>query len=54
MSEISKISGKATSRIQSHANRTGTNKGFKARAQSAATKNEAKELTWKALCFPLV
>ena len=28
------------SRIQSHADRTGTNQGFKKRAQSAAAKNK--------------
>jgi hypothetical protein len=30
----------ATSRIQSHADKTGTNQDFKARAQSAASKNK--------------
>lgn len=30
----------AASRIQSHADRTGTNQGFKERAQSAAAKNK--------------
>ena len=31
----------AASRIQSHADRTGTNQGFKGRAQSGAAKNTA-------------
>jgi len=30
----------AASRIQSHADKTGTNEGFKTRAQAAATKNK--------------
>lgn len=32
----------AARRIQSHADKTGTNKDFKARAMSAADKNEEK------------
>jgi len=35
-----KMSSKAARRIQSHADRTGKNQGFKARAQSAATKSK--------------
>lgn len=35
-----KMTRKDASRIQSNADRTGTNKGFKKRAQSAADKNE--------------
>ena len=38
----SKMSSQAASRIQSAADKTGTNSGFKARAQSAAAKNERK------------
>ena len=38
MSKKSGMTGKAASRIQSSADRTGTNKGFKVRAQSAASK----------------
>ncbi len=37
----SKMDSKAASRIQSHADRTGTNQGFKARAQRAAAKNKS-------------
>lgn len=33
------MSSKTARRIQSHADRTGKNQGFKARAQSAASKN---------------
>ena len=36
----SKMTSKATRRIQSHADRTSKNQGFKARAQSAASKNK--------------
>ena len=36
----SKMSLKAARRIQSHADRTGKNQGFKARAQRAATKSK--------------
>ena len=35
-----KMSQKAASRIQSHADNTGTNQGFKARAQKAASKKK--------------
>ena len=38
MSKKSGMTGKTASRIQSNADRTGTNQGFKARAQSAAAK----------------
>ena len=38
----SKMNSQAASRIQSAADKTGTNSGFKARAQSAAAKNERK------------
>ena len=38
LSKKSGMMGKAASRIQSHADRNGTNQGFKARAQSAAAK----------------
>jgi hypothetical protein len=37
---MGKMSGKAASRIQSHADRTASNQGFKSRAQSAASKND--------------
>jgi hypothetical protein len=40
MTEITKD---AAARIQSHADRTGTNQAFKARAQSAAAKNGGKK-----------
>lgn len=36
------MNSKAASRIQSNADRTGKNQGFKARAQSAAAKNTGK------------
>jgi hypothetical protein len=38
LSKKSGMTAKAASRIQSHSDRTGTNQGFKARAQSAAAK----------------
>lgn len=38
MSEKSKMTEKAASKIQAHADKTGTNQDFKARAQSAASK----------------
>lgn len=38
MGNKSGMTGKAAARIQSNADRTGTNQGFKARAQSAAAK----------------
>jgi hypothetical protein len=34
------MDAKSASRIQSHADKTGTNQDFKARAQSSAEKNE--------------
>lgn len=34
------MSQKAASRIQSHADKSGTNQGFKARAQKAASKGK--------------
>lgn len=40
MGKKSGISKKAASRIQSHADKTGKNQGFKARAQSAAAKKK--------------
>jgi len=39
----SKMTSKAARRIQSHADRTGKNQNFKARAQRAATKNSNKK-----------
>ncbi len=38
VSKKSGMTSQAASKIQSHADRTGTNQSFKARAQSAATK----------------
>ena len=38
---------KDASRIQSHSDRTGTNKGFKTRAQSTAAKNSGAAKTAK-------
>ena len=38
MSEKSKMTEKAASKIQAHADKTSTNQDFKARAQSAASK----------------
>lgn len=35
-----KMNSKAARRIQSHADKSGRNQGFKARTQSAATKNK--------------
>lgn len=35
-----KMTSSAASRIQSHADRNGSNKSFKSRAQSAAAKNK--------------
>lgn len=40
MTKKTPMTKEATSRIQSHADRTDTNQGFKARAQSAVTKNK--------------
>ncbi|MFY1111163.1 MAG: hypothetical protein AB3K77_05720 [Methanosarcinaceae archaeon] len=34
------MTAKAASRIQSHADKTGTNQGFKSRATAAAAKNK--------------
>ncbi len=38
-----KMTAKSAQRIQSHADRTGKNQGFKARAQRAAAKNDSKK-----------
>jgi len=38
-----KMTPKAARRVQSHADKTGKNQGFKARAQSAAAKNKGKK-----------
>lgn len=38
----SKVTSEDASRIQSHADKAGTNQDFKARAQSAAAKNKEK------------
>ncbi|GAH17161.1 unnamed protein product [marine sediment metagenome] len=38
-----KITSNAARRIQSHADRTGKNQGFKSRAQSSAAKNSNKK-----------
>lgn len=38
-----KMTSKAARRIQSHADKTGKNQGFKARAQRAASKNTRKK-----------
>lgn len=40
MAKNSSMNQKAASRVQAHADRTGTNQGFKARAQSAASKGK--------------
>lgn len=40
MTKDSKMNKEAAARIQSHADKTGTNKGFKERAQRAADKNK--------------
>jgi len=42
MAKKSNMTTKAAARIQSHADRTNTNQGFKARAQSAAAKSRRK------------
>jgi hypothetical protein len=39
LSKKSEMNSKAASRILSHADKTGTNAGFKSRAQAAAAKN---------------
>ena len=38
-----KMTSKAAQRIQSHADRTGKNQGFKSRAQKAAAKSSSKK-----------
>lgn len=38
--KISKMTSKAAARIQAHADRSGTNQGFKSRAQSSAAKDK--------------
>ena len=38
-----KMTSKAARRIQSHADRTGKNQGFKSRAQSSTAKNSNKK-----------
>lgn len=38
-----KMTSKAARRIQSHADKTGKNKGFKVRAQRAADKSQSKK-----------
>ena len=38
--EKSGMTGKAAARIQSHADKSGTNQGFKVRVQSSAAKNK--------------
>jgi len=40
MGNESKMSSKSAARIQSHADKTGKNQDFKARAQSSAAKDE--------------
>lgn len=40
MSEPKKMTPEDAARIQSHADKTGTNQDFKAKAQSAAAKNQ--------------
>ena len=40
---MTKMTQEAAARIQSHADRTGTNQVFKASAQSAAAKNGGKK-----------
>ena len=42
----SPMDSKAASRIQSNADRTGTNAGFKARAQSAAARDSSAKNKW--------
>ncbi len=43
MSEPKKMTPEDAARIQSHADKSGTNQDFKARAQSAADKNAAQK-----------
>jgi len=38
-----KMTSKSARRVQSHADKTGKNQGFKARAQRAASKNKGKK-----------
>ena len=38
-----RMDSKSASRIQSHADKTGTNQGFKTRAQSSAKRNEVED-----------
>lgn len=40
MAKNTAMNQKAASRVQAHADRSGTNQGFKARAQSAASKGK--------------
>jgi len=40
MSKKTSMTSKAASRIQSNADKTGTNQGFKSRAESAASKDK--------------
>ncbi len=42
MAKGNKMTSKDAARIQSHADRTGTNQSFKSRAQRAASKNSKK------------
>jgi len=42
MAEKSRMTSEAAQRIQSHADRSGTNQDFKARAQSSAERNSKK------------
>jgi len=42
MSKKGKMDSKAARRIQSHADKTGRNKDFKARAQRAASRKKSK------------
>ena len=50
------MDAKSASRIQAHADKTDTNQDFKARAQSAAEKNEDEDSWWSrvTLCFPIL
>ena len=47
MAKSTPMTPEAASRIQSHADKTGTNQDFKARAQSAAEKNTTGSATDK-------
>lgn len=44
MGKESKIDNEAASRIQSHSDKTGENRDFKARAQSSAAKNDLNKI----------